>query len=267
MVMVKMMNKSLQIGVLIILTSCSLAPGMHMKSISKSGESYVFIEELDQNFKINNISEDFVNSDVIMPYSIGNGDQIAITVWGLPDIFPIANMSPDQNLRRVDSKGNIYFPYVGIIRASGKTQDQLRDDLAEQLSQYFTNPQLDVAIARFNSQKVYMLGEITTPKKLNITDVPISLSEAIGEANGLNTNTSNGSEVFIIRQGQGQEKPKIFLADLSSPAGFISAGNFYLSDNDIVYVNAKGTTRWNKVISQFFPFSSFLNSVDNLTSD
>ena len=112
-----------------------------------------------------------------------------------------------------------------------------------------------------------MLGEITTPKKLNITDVPISLSEAIGEANGLNTNTSNGSEVFIIRQGQGQEKPKIFLADLSSPAGFISAGNFYLSDNDIVYVNAKGTTRWNKVISQFFPFSSFLNSVDNLTSD
>mgnify|MGYP006228273447 CR=1 FL=1 len=40
-----------------------------------------------------------------------------------------------------------------------------------------------------------------------------------------------------------------------------------LSDNDIVYVNAKGTTRWNRVISQFFPFSSFLNSVDNLIDD
>ena len=41
----------------------------------------------------------------------------------------------------------------------------------------------------------------------------------------------------------------------------------YLKDNDVIYVNAKGTTRWNRVISQFFPFSSFLNSVDNLTTD
>ena len=38
-------------------------------------------------------------------------------------------------------------------------------------------------------------------------------------------------------------------------------------NNDIVYVNASGTARWNKVISQFFPFSSFLNSIDNLTND
>ena len=52
---------------------------------------------------------------------------------------------------------------------------------------------------------------------------------------------------------------------MSSPAGFIAAGNFYLSDNDVVYVNAKGTARWNRVISQFFPFSSLLNSLDNLS--
>ena len=50
-------------------------------------------------------------------YRIGNGDQIAITVWGLPDIFPIVNINPDQNFRRVDSNGKIYFPYVGLISA------------------------------------------------------------------------------------------------------------------------------------------------------
>jgi polysaccharide export outer membrane protein len=72
--------------------------------------------------------------------------------------------------------------------------------------------------------------------------------------------------VFVIRQIPGQD-PQIFRVDLSSPSGFLSAGNFYLTDNDIVYVNAKGTTRWNRVISQFFPFSSFLNSIDNLVDD
>ena len=59
----------------------------------------------------------------------------------------------------------------------------------------------------------------------------------------------------------------IYRADISSPAGFLSANQFYLQDKDIVYVNAKGTARWNRVISQFFPFSSFLNSVDNLIED
>ena len=40
----------------------------------------------------------------------------------------------------------------------------------------------------------------------------------------------------------------------------------YLKNEDIIYVNAKGTTRWNRVISQFFPFSTFLNSIDNLVN-
>ena len=94
----------------------------------------------------------------------------------------------------------------------------------------------------------------------------MSLSNAIGESKGLNTNTSEGEDVFVIRQNLAQD-PQIFRVDLSSPSGFLSAGNFYLTDNDIVYVNAKGTTRWNRVVSQFFPFSSFLNSVDNLIDD
>ena len=41
-------------------------------------------------------------------YKIGKGDQLAITIWGLPDIFPLSNINPDQNLRRVDSNGNIF---------------------------------------------------------------------------------------------------------------------------------------------------------------
>ena len=183
------------------------------------------------------------------------------------DIFPINNVSADQNLRRVDANGNIFFPYAGLISAKGKTQDELRNNLTNRLSQYFTEPQLDVTIARFNSQQIFVLGEVTKPKKINITDIPISLSNAIGESFGLNTKTAAASEVFIIRQNKAGEEPLIFHADLKNPSSFIEAGNFYLENNDIIYVNSSGTTRWNKIISQFFPFSSFLNSIDNLTSD
>ena len=103
--------------------------------------------------------------------------------------------------------------------------------------------------------------------EISINKTPLSLTDAIGQVNGINTNTANGSEVFIIRQGQNGNLLEIIRADLDSPSGFIIAGNFYLKNQDIVYVNAKGTIRWNRVISQFFPFSSFLNSVDNLIAD
>ncbi len=266
MTLILMMKKNnfLKLAMLVLLGGCSITPGMHLESQRSNGEDFVYIEGINKKIKIQNISE-ADNSNKNNVYKVGNADQISITVWGLPEVFPISNITPDQNLRRVDSNGNIYFPYVGLMKASGKTQNQLREDLTASLSKYFNNPQLDISIARFNSQKVYLLGEVTVPTKLNITDVPLSLAEALGESSGLSTNTSSGSEVYIIRKG-GTE-PYIFRANLASPAGFVDASNFLLEDNDIVYVNAKGTTRWNRVISQFFPFSTFLNSIDNLTSD
>ena len=263
-----MINKKLITIVIFFLSGCNLSPGMHMESNSSwlNDDSYVFIDALNTSIKVEDISS-YVESEVDYNYRIGKGDQLAITIWGFPDIFPLSNINPDQNLRRVDSNGDIFFPFVGVIKAEGKSQNELRLDLSKSLSEFFKNPQLDLSIVKFNSQRVYLLGEVSVPQKINITDIPLSLTEALGQTNGINNNTAEASEVFVIRQGKSGDNPKIFRADLGSPSGFLIAGNFYLSDNDVVYVNTKGTTRWNRVISQFFPFSSFLNSVDNLTNN
>ena len=251
-----------------LFSSCTLSPGMFMKSSNSwGGESYVYVKSLNRAIIIEPIfagTKFETNREI---YKIGEGDQLFVTIWGLPEVFPLTGISNNEfNTRRVDSNGNIFFPFVGLILAEGKTQDELRNDLTLELSKMFKNIQLDLSIASFNSQKVYLLGEVTTPKTINLTDIPLSLSDAIGQSKGLNTNSSEGEDVFVVRQASSQD-PQIFRADLSSPAGFISAGNFYLTDKDIVYVNAKGTTRWNRVISQFFPFSSFINSIDNLIDD
>ena len=268
----KTINKNHRYSIFFIIfciQSCTLSPGMHMTPSGSwiDADEYTYIESIQKKVKIKNINSALSTSNNYEPYRIGNGDQISITVWGLQDVFPMTNINVDQNLRRVDSNGDIFFPYIGSIKAQGKTAKNLRDDITEGLSEFFNNPQLDVSIARFNSQRIYILGEVTRPLKINISDVPLSLSEALGQANGLNTNTSDAAGVYIIRQGESSEDPEIFKANLASPAGFVDAGSFYLDDNDIIYVNAKGITRWNRVISQFFPFSSFLNSIDNLVTD
>ena len=264
------MKKKVNLALILIFVSgCTLSPGMHMDTNTPLLEEskYVYIKSIDKNVRIINISEildaSYENNYV---YKIGTGDQINVSIWGLPEIFP-AYVNIEQNLRRVDANGNIFFPYAGLIQAKGTTQDELRDILTARLGEYFTDPQVDVTVARYNSQQVFVLGEVARPKKLNITDIPISLSKAIGESLGLNNSTAAASEVFIIRQVQPGSEPLIFHANLKNPSSFIEAGNFYLENNDIVYVNASSTARWNKVISQFFPFSTFLNSIDNLTSD
>ena len=231
------------------------------------GDNYVFVESLDKKIYVESIQSFNNYNEVYKEYKIGKGDQIAITIWGLPDVFPLTNINPEQNLRRIDSNGNIFFPFVGSLKAEGKSQNELRRDITFSLQKYFKDIQLDLTIVNFNSQKIYLLGEVSRPMKINLTDIPLSLSNALGQARGLNTTTASGSDVFIIRQELNQEPARIFKADLDSPAGFLSTNNFYLANNDIIYVNAKGTTRWNRVISQFFPFSSFLNSIDNILDD
>ena len=264
-----MINKILLTLIVLILTSCSLSPGMYMDTKSKKGTEYVSIDSLNVEIEIEKL-EDLnlceTKCSIDEPYRIGVGDDINFTVWGYPEIFPVSGISDNTYARRVDSTGKIFSPYIGEMLAQGKTSNTLRDEIALELGRNFNDPQVDIKIS-FNSQKVYLLGEVTKPQKIQITDIPLSLADALGQASGINTNTGEGGEVYIIRQATESSGPRVIKANLSSPKGFLLANGFLLHDNDIVYVNAKGTTRWNRVISQFFPFSTFLNSIDNLVEN
>ena len=86
-----MKNKISSIIVFIFISGCNLSPGMHMETKSSwlDESKYVFIDSLEKNVKLTSISEtqdlSYTNN---YSYKIGIGDQIAVTIWGLPDIFP-----------------------------------------------------------------------------------------------------------------------------------------------------------------------------------
>jgi polysaccharide export outer membrane protein len=52
--------------------------------------------------------------------------------------------------------------------------------------------------------------------------------------------------------------------DLTSIADFGLANQFKMRSNDIVYVDASGLARWQRVVNQMIPFSSVLYQLDNL---
>lgn len=120
------------------------------------------------------------------PYRIGPQDVLLVTVWDHPEItLPLGQFRQDAASGIVvDESGQMYFPHVGSFKVAGMTTSQVRDALTSRLIKVLQNPQIDVKVLAYRSQKVYVGGEVKNPAVYNITDVPFTLAEAVNRAGG-----------------------------------------------------------------------------------
>ena len=262
-------NKALILFLLVLISGCT-APGISSPgSVSFSGERYVDLED-GVKLKVEEIGYDnfaaFSNNYISEPYRIAPGDVLTIIIWGLSEVFPnnFQQSASPQNSRTVDSIGNIYFPFVGSINVKGKTVSEVRELITSGLSKNFVNPQVDVTVTKYNQkQDIYVIGEVNKPQKLTIGIDGLSLADAIGSSLGLNLITANAKEVYVIRGYE--DKNKIYRIDLSTSDRMIIANKFQLMPEDVVFIGTSSITKWNRLVSQFFPFASFLNQVDAIS--
>lgn len=117
----------------------------------------------------------------------------------------------------------------------------------------------DVLYVPDNSlRKVYVIGEVLKPASLPMVDGRMSLTEAINDAGGINPNTSNPAQIFVIR---GKPKaPQVYHLDAADPVALILGDHFPLRPRDVVYVDTSGITRWSRVINQVLPTASFFGT-------
>ena len=124
-------------------------------------------------------------------YKLGPQDTLRIFVWGNPDLSPVTTMVGSGGTssmpvgRTINDKGELYFPFVGQIQAAGMTIPQFRESLTQKLSKYIKDPQVDVDVAAFRSQKVFLSGEVRQPGIVPVSDQPLRITDAIGLAGGL----------------------------------------------------------------------------------
>lgn len=138
-------------------------------------------------------------------YTIGSEDVLNISFWQQPDLNSVV---------RVRQDGKISLPVIGEIMAAGLTPAGLSRKIVENISFYNKNiSQATVVVMEYNSQKVFVEGQVNRPGKYSFESVP-NLWEVIREAGGP-TEAADLSAVKIIRGGEEAGKSlKVNLAEM-----------------------------------------------------
>ncbi len=109
-----------------------------------------------------------------------------------------------------------------------------------------------VRVPSRDESKVFVLGEVTRPAALPMYNGKLTLAAALGEVGGLNQLSSSARQVYVIR-GANQAEPVVYNLDARSPVALAMAEGFELNPKDVVYVDAAGLTRYNRIVSQILP--------------
>lgn len=232
------------------MTGCTIIPGSHYEGIESNEKTQNLEQELEK------VNIQLIDSALITQqkkartaakpisslvgvntrdyqYKLGVGDVVTVGVWDHPELTIPAGTQRTAEFDgfKVQEDGTVTYAYASNIPAAGHTIIELRKDLVTRLARVIENPQVDVKIVSFKSQKAYVTGEVKQPGVYPVTDTPLTLIDAINQAGGL-TEAADWRTVTFTR---GDKTEVIKLEDFYAN-GDISQ-NRLLQHGDIVHVN------------------------------
>ena len=175
-----------------------------------------------------------------MAYLLAPGDTLQIIFHTAPELDRELRVAPD---------GSISLPYIQPVQASARTAQEVRGALLAAYASELKEPDIDVIPTGFDSQRIFVGGEVANP---GLVELPgqIDPLQAIIMAGGL-TDRARPSYVALLRRMPGGEVMTAVVdikAGLNDPA---LADWTPLRRFDVVYVPRSAIAQENLFMQQW----------------
>jgi polysaccharide export outer membrane protein len=225
------LKKTLPFLVVLLLFSC------------KSREEMVYYQNIDGLAQVerSNSYEIKIQPDDLLTIIVSADDPETAIPFNLssvsvPSANNIMNARGQETMQPylVDANGVIDFPVLGKLKLSGLTRSEVLQLFRDKISKYIKNPIINLRIMNF---KVSVQGEVTSPGTYSVSSERITLIEALSMAKDL-TIYGKRDNILVIREVNGVKSYN--RVDITK-AEFIHSPFYYLTQNDVVYVEPNKT--------------------------
>jgi polysaccharide biosynthesis/export protein len=157
-------------------------------------------------------------------YVIGAQDVLDVNVWKEPDLTREVPVRPD---------GKISLPLLNDVQAAGLTPTELAARITTGLDKFMTSPQVTVIVSQINSQRVYIIGEVTRAGAYSLLP-GMTVLQALSNAGGF-TAFANLKNIYVLREENGKPQ-KLFFNYKEVISGKKSEQNVELKPGDTIMV-------------------------------
>lgn len=256
-----------------ILAGCSYLPtsGFGRKEIENRAEqpNMQGIQVIDINDDVakklykkqsTQLFSEVFGSDNTNGLKIGSGDTVVISIWEAPPASLFNSMLdvrvgsapnsvttlPEQT---VDSRGNISVPFVGAVRAEGRTLTEIEKDITKKLKGKANQPQVMAKLMHNQTSNVTVVGEFANSLRMPLTPKGERLLDAIAAAGGTVKQPVNKMTIQLTRDNKVVSLP--FDKIISDPKQNISlkAGDVVTALYQTFSFTALGATGKNEEIN------------------
>jgi len=241
----------LLVSILFLFNNCTVLPGINKSPNKKNPSKELETSEYSINnvkiniIKINKLSNEEINTysenqfndlenkikdyseiyDYRYEYILGISDSISIDLTDTDDL---------DGVYKIDQEGMVDLPFIGKIKLDELTLNQAQNLLLQIIKSFYRNPDLQIGIEKFNSNKVYIVGAVQNQTTISLNEQPLSLIEAAIKA-GFKPGSKNkdlGTSGLLRREG------KVYKINLTNTfKNKDEKENFYLKRDDVIFID------------------------------
>ena len=162
--------------------------------------------------------------DASPDYKLHAGDSITVSVWKELELQRKVIIRPD---------GRFSFPLAGEVQAAGRSADEVRVDIENQLKKYIPEPAVAVMVEDVSGNRVYVIGQVTKPG-MYVMNPQLTVIQALSLAGG-GTPFAKLDNISVIRGTGTAQKVMPFRYD-QVVEGKSLQQNVTLQSGDVVLV-------------------------------